>query len=247
MRDNLIFGGEVKSLILSALIASALFIIGCSEEASVSDPLSNYPEYAERILGEWNLGSSKMTFDKNGNFTNTFGMQPFDMNTTVIQTGKYEIIDSVLILKPTKWDFSNPEIIEGLSIVQSYYEISFTNNVLTLLPVELFTKVENDKTELLGTWKTIKWVYHKVSTPELIEYAGREEVFYEFLSKDSAYHGYKYLDETKWDNPNWKINYEYNPPDIIIPGPGIYNRTVEFKNGKMYWYNKFNTLSLTKN
>lgn len=237
----------MKSFIISILIASAVFLSGCTEDLSVTDPLSNSSELSERILGEWNLAGAKLTFDNSGNFSYTYDLYPFDLNTTVTQTGKYEIIDSVLILKTSKWDFSNPENISSISIVPGYFEISFINGILSLLRVDVFTKEENNKTDLLGTWKMVRWVYHKVSTPELTEYTGRQEEFYNFVSKDSAYHGWNYLDKTKWHNPNWIINYEYKPPDIIIPGPGIYNTEVKFKNGKMYWYRKSYSIGLAKN
>ena len=218
------------------LLSTALFLISCSDGSTVVEPFSNNPEFSSKIIGNWDFGSSKLTFTKYGDFTSTYKSLSFE--STVTQSGKYEIVDSVLILKTAKWVFSNPENIVSISIIPMYYEINFINDELTLKPVRVFTKEEDNKTNLLGNWKMIEWVYHKVSSPKLIEYVGRQEVFYNFISQDSLYYGWNYLDAVQWDNPSWKINYEYNPPDITIPGPGIYNTVVKFKNGKMYWYDK---------
>lgn len=224
------------------------FIVSCTEDSTIVEPFSNNPEFSAKIIGVWNFGSSRMTFDKYGKFTNTYKMYPQNaLETTVTQSGKYEIVDSLLILKTDKWEFSNPENIKDISIVPIYYEIDFINNGLTLKSVRVFTKEGDNKTNLLGDWKMVEWVYHKVSSPKLIEYVGRQEVFYNFISQDSLYNGWKYLDGTQWANPSWKINYEYTPPDITIPGPGIYNTVVVFKNGKMYWYDKGSLPKMYKN
>jgi hypothetical protein len=226
----------MKKKILLLITLQTFFIISCSEH--LVSPI--YSELSNEIIGSWKNQNIQISFDKNYNFTESlkiidFGFSGEDLIIT--RSGKYEIIDSVLILKANSWIFSNPELIKGgISIVPYYDEINFIDGKLIRRPVYVFSTSGSNKKELKGEWKMVQWCYHKTDTVYNIEYAGIEETFYDFLNSDTVLYGWKYLDGNPFENPSWETNYQYNPPKLTIPGPSFYNMIVEFKKSKMYWY-----------
>ncbi len=223
-----------KLIALATLILT--LALNCSD-GSIFNPTNRYDELAAKTIGHWQSGTSTLSFSGNGDFTEAYDLHLYENNKLrVIQKGKFEIVDSVLILKTVSWSFSNQELVDqGLSIVPWYKEIKMLKDVMIVQPVMMFTKESGSVTELAGKWKMPKWAYH--STPDY-KAAVCQEVYYDFSSPDSVRYGWVYLDPCPFPDPNFKTPYQYEPPFIDVHGPSIYDTLVKFKNNKMYWYSK---------
>lgn len=231
------------------ILLCALVLISCSDKTSLLDPIIDNPiipipnnsVFIKNIYGSWQSGTTKISFDSSQNFIKSWPLTDSPTNTLsmVTQKGKYEIVDSVLILKTNEWLFSNPGAIKGIAIVPVYYEIDFSNGKMIQHQVRVLTKEDNNAKELQGVWKMIYWIYEKETTPKYVEYIGRQEESYNFFSGDSVSCDWNYLDGTPFPTAQWRWKYTYNPPLINIVPPIIENDTVKFKHGKMYWYRKY--------
>jgi hypothetical protein len=239
---------KARSLI-TFLIPLVVIFISCSDDENVVEPYSNNPELSKKIVGTWEYGDTELRFNDYGLFTKRNRMYDYtndSLRSVVTQFGTYEIIDSLLILKTERWQFSHPDRIRGISIVPIYAEISFSDGVMIYDPVYAFTKENSKKESLLGKWKMTQWVYHKITEPKVIEYTGRQELYYNFVSSDSMYTWRRLLSPSEFKDYHWKSSYQYSPPYITLPGDGIYDARVKFKNDKMYWYVKDNPVTYSK-
>lgn len=231
----------MKTTLILISILTLLQLYGCSEEDVIVEPKINIPESSANIIGVWESGTTKYTFSENGDYNKYWALKTYPdvIYSYVNESGKYEIVDSVLILKSDRWSFSNPESMIGISIIPTYNKIGFNDGKLILKRVRVFIKENGDNTKLLGTWKMLIWPYHKTSSPNKVEYYGRQEEYYNFFSSDSVLYGNKYLDGTPFTESTLKFDYHYEHPLINIFATSISDNTVEFKEGKMYWFDSY--------
>lgn len=239
----------MKNFWLPILIILSLFL-SCSE--NINEPISNDDsELISNIIGTWSTNTYKVTHFSNLTFEDTSFF--FDDNSQVFKprysrNGTFEISDSVLYLKTNHWIFFDSSFIaNGISIVPTESEISISGNVLYKKPVDVLDNVEGNESEIWGSWKNIKWTYHKSGSAANIVYEGRQEYYYKFYKDSSTViYGWKYLDGNPWSNPEFKSEFKYIPPLLDLYGPGEYDLRVVFKNGKMYWYRNFPAIQLNR-
>jgi hypothetical protein len=228
------------------LLISILFI-SCSEK-NADEIIVDDSVLLTQIIGTWRSYTYVITCFPDLTFIDTVFQQK--SNNQILEpyysrSGKFEILDGVLFLKTEKWDLFNSAE-NGISIVPVQSEISITGNILYRKSVDVLESTKGTKSEIWGSWKNTRWVYH-TNRDAGITYTGRQEYYYDF-SKDSTLvvYGWKYLDGTPWTNPEFRSEFKYQPPYLSLSGPSDYNMTVVFKFEKMFWYLDYPILELYK-
>jgi len=228
------------------LLISILFI-RCSEK-NEDELIVDDSGLSTQIIGTWRSDEYIITCFQDLTFIDTLFQK--ESNTQILEpfysrSGKFEIHDGVLFLKTEKWDLFNSAE-NGISIVPVQSEICIQGNILYSKSVNVLESTDGTKTEIWGSWKSIRWVYH--NNPNVnTTYTGKQEYYYEF-SKDSTkvVYGWKYSDGTPWTNPEFKSEFKYQPPYLSLYSSSDYNMIVVFKFEKMFWYQNYPVLELYK-
>lgn len=231
----------MKKFIFSILIILVLLSVSCNKEnpANPDELYSNAPLSVRLAHYHYNDPFYSIQFYPNGKFIEKHSISNFDTKDSIVQLyerlGNYKLESNLLKMSSLKVTIDTQRF-TGISIIWSDREVYIENNVLSFKPVTVL-EGKNNKTELWDLWKTIRWVYHYDSYSK-IEYNGREEYFYEFTKDDpKVKFGWNYLDGQPRPSKEHICNFKYNHPDLYLEETSI-EYTVEFKNNKMYWYNK---------
>jgi len=230
------------------LLLTALFL-SCSEK-NENEIIVEDSELLTQIFGTWKNDDYKITYFPDLTFTDTLFQKS---NTNISEplysrNGKFEILDGVVYLMTENWIFIDSSFIEnGISIVPVQAAITIKGNILYEQSVNVLENTKGTKTEIWGSWKNTRWVYHNNPYTK-ISYTGRQEYYYIF-SKDSskAVYGWKYLDGSPWTSSEFRSEFKYRHPYLSLYGPSEYNMRVEFKFDKMFWYQDYPVLELYKN
>jgi hypothetical protein len=230
------------------LLISILFL-SCSEK-NENEIIVDDSELLTQIIGTWKSDEYIITYFPDLTFTDTLFHQKSNAQISeplYSRNGKFEILDGVVYLMTEHWIFIDSSFIEnGISIVPVQAKISIKGNILYEQSVNVLENTKGTKTEIWGSWKNTRWVYHN-NPGTKISYTGRQEYYYVFTKDSSkAVYGWKYLDGTPWTNSEFRSEFEYRPPYLSLYGPSEYNMRVEFKFEKMFWYQDNPVLELYK-
>jgi hypothetical protein len=221
-----------------------MLLLSCSNKLEIVEPTYFTPtgNVVTDIIGTWKSKRVNLTLNKDGSFTKRmpitsllFTKPPKEITLTVLtETGKYEIIDSVIYFKTTNFSFY-PDTLKDISIRHYQYKVRFQNGQMLLQHIQVLTKTDNSTTCLNGTWQVTDWVYDKITNNGKIEYTGREITSYNFFSSDSLIYHSSEPDNSPFCDFEMRASYTLNFPIISIPVGSVMDDTLIFKHEKMYW------------
>ncbi len=262
----------MKNLFFASVSVLLLLFVGCSKNNPIETSSPTDSQLKSSIVGTWSNGYITINYDANDNFQDSIYIvyDSVTIQKEIIK-GTYEIKNGILSYNVSEWNLFNKSAnqAKGFNKIQTgipnYNSKNFLTlqspttgfaiasyipnfkiqiqdkNLLFMFPLDILTRTGVDKGDIWGEWATSEWGMAYDTQLQNHGVLGKVQLRYDFnkdsmtvtygtiFSKDSS-GTFNYLTE--------KI--EYKAPNLSW---GMYyHKTVEFQDGKMYLYEKLDSL-----
>ncbi|MCK9209874.1 MAG: hypothetical protein M0P61_03445 [Ignavibacteriaceae bacterium] len=262
----------MKNLFFASVSLLLLLFIGCSKNNPVEASSPTDSQLKSSIVGTWSNGYITIIYDANGNFQDSvYGVYDSGTKLVELIKGTYEIKSGILTYNVSEWNlinksdnqtkafskiqigipnYNSKNILTVKSTTTGFAIASYipnfkiqiqAKNILHMFPLDILTRTGVDKGDIWGEWTTSEWGIAYDTQLQNHGVLGKVQLKYDF-NKDSmnVTYGTKFSKDTSETFNYTTEKIEYNAPNLSW---GMYyHKTVEFQDGKMYLYEKLDSL-----